>query len=309
MNKAITQTLAFRTAIALYFSLTLESCCPQPQMSYEWTANINGEQRRALIWKPNNSCNKAPVVVYLHGRGGNAEDSQDKRKFHELWKSAFVVYAEGSNFDGNANGAKGWECRFPHIYTSCNLKKDVNYIKALFDHLSIHDQIDPTRFFICGHSSGGFFTLALSSLMAQHFRAFAALGCYSSFGPVTPNCGNTYADGMNLQDLQNTQIVFNPAPVLYIFGDLENTIKPNQQAFQPDCSTFSYCQNTVIQLCLKNGSELPDCPVTGYMNIFQRQVFPPAVPGATETQFQLYHGGHGWPDAANQWVIDYFKSF
>lgn len=290
-------------------SFFLSSCCGRPQERYEWTETINGESRRAIIWKSNNKCKKASVVIYLHGRGGNAEDSENNRKFHELWPAAYIVYAEGTNFDNRSDGKKGWQARFPHMFNSCNKNKDINYIKKLLDHLTADDKVNTSKVFVCGHSSGGFFTLTLSQLMPQNFKAFAALGCYSSFAPVFFDCENSYNDGINISAIQNLLVATNPAPVLYMFGKKEGTVKPNNLAYNSDCGTFSYCQNTILQLCQKNNSTPPPCPNSDFMNTLARQIFPAAGANGAETQFQLYDDDHSWPSEANTWTIDYFKSF
>jgi len=272
-------------------------------------AQINGENRRALIWKSNNKCAKSSVVIYLHGRGGDAEDSENRRKFHELWPSAYVVYAEGTNFDNQADGKRGWQPRFPHMVTSCAKTKDIAYIEKLLAHLKEDDRVNPNKIFICGHSSGGFFTLSLTQLMPDKFKAFAALGCYSSFTPVFFDCENSYNDGIQISAIQNLFVAPNPTPVLYMFGKQESTIKANDLAYNTNCATFSYCQNTILQLCQKNGSTLPNCANNNFMDNLERQKFAASDPNNTETQFQLYDGDHSWPTEANGWVVDYFKTF
>jgi poly(3-hydroxybutyrate) depolymerase len=304
----------FINAIAFLFLLItaaclMSSCCGRPQQRYEWTEEINGENRKAIIWKSNNKCKKSNVVIYMHGRGGDAEDSEERRKFHELWPAAYIVYAEGTNFDNQADGKRGWQVRFPHMITSCNKTKDIVYIEKLLTHLKADDKVNPDKIFICGHSSGGFFTLSLTQLMPDKFKAFAALGCYSSFIPVFFDCENSYNDGIQNSALQNLLVATNPAPVLYMFGKKENTVKPNNLAYNANCGTFSYCQNTILQLCQKNNSTPPPCPGSDYMNTLARQIFAAAGSNGAETQFQLYEGDHSWPTDANGWTIDYFKAF
>ncbi|MBK6931511.1 MAG: hypothetical protein IPH12_11865 [Saprospirales bacterium] len=303
--------LLLASALPLVFSGACGKDCKVNKTRYEWTDMVQGEARRALIWTPSNSCIKAPVLIYLHGRGGTAEDSEMRRKFHDLMPEAYVIYAEGTNFDNRPDGTFGWEPRFPHISTVCQKNKDIDYILKLLAHLNRYDDINFERVGVCGHSSGGFFTLTLAALLPEKFRGFACLGAYASYNaaPSLIDCTDTYVDGIDQGNAstQNQGINPNPAPTFFILGKQENTIQPNAIVYNTDCTKFSYFQNSILQICLKNESVLPDCAQANFMNTLQRQVFPAKHNNAAETQVQIYDADHSWPDVANQWVTDYFK--
>ena len=295
--------------------ITLASACSEdcvvPHVSYEWNGVIEGENRKAIIWKPNNDCYQAPVLFYFHGRGGEAKDSEEKRKFHEKMKGAYIVYAEGTNFDSNPNGKFGWETRFPHIKTACSKDKDIKYVQAILDHLGQDEKVDLNRVGAAGHSSGGFFTLSLAELMTDDFVGFASLGSYTSYNPKRElmECDNTYRSGIKKSeaDEANAEIKLNPAPTLFMFGTQDSTLHGNvATVYKANCNKFSYFQNSVKQLCIKNGSETPDCEEDEYMTTFTRQYFKDTGGNTAETQVQVYDGNHSWPAAANDWVVAYF---
>ena len=288
---------------------TLIACeeeCTVTATSYEWNDTIEGEARRAIIWKPTNECITAPVLIYFHGRGGDAEDSEDRRKFHDLLKGMYIVYAEGTNFDNRPDGKFGWETRFPHIKTECRKDKDIKYLQAILAHLAGDDKVNLDRVGLAGHSSGGFFTLSLAELMPDSFLGFACLGSYTSYYPSSSmiDCDDTYEDAMDLDiiDALNSFINVNPAPTFFLFGTQENTIKNNDIVYNEDCDVFSYFQNSIIQICKKNGAAL-NCGADDFMNTFQRQTFGQ---GNGEVQLQMYDDDHSWLPEANQWVADYF---
>lgn len=298
------------TALFSVLALLAAGCSRE---AYEWTTTVGGEARRALIWPSTRASVEAPVVVYFHGRGGDAEDSQQRRGFHELWPEAVVAYAEGTNHDGRTDGSLAWQIRFPHVFSACGLKKDFDYVTELLKHVEDTWNVDSDRIFFSGHSSGGFFTLSLSQLMSERVAAVAALGAYTSFAPLPTafDCTDTYTDGIvpgvTLGDLA---ITANPVPTFLLFGDDEDTIRDNSIVYDPDCGTWSYFQNSVYQIARKNSSSNPPCtPTESFMSDYSPQVLPGIGPGSAETRIRLYDGPHSWPSAANQWVIDYFKSF
>jgi len=293
---------------ALFISV-VGSCkeeCIVGASSYVWTTTIDGEPRRAIIWKPQNECIEAPILIYFHGRGGDAEDSEERRGFHDLLKEMYVVYAEGTNFDNRPDDAKGWETRFPHIKTECRKDKDIRYLLEILDELDADPKANTDRVGIAGHSSGGFFTLSLAQLMPDDFLGFACLGSYSSYIAFSSNidCNNTYEDAMNLSLIEqaNENIELNPAPTLFMFGTLESTIKPNSTVYDEDCNEWTYFQNSIIQIAKKNGAAL-DCNSDDFMNTFSRQIYGQ---GQGEVQLQLYDEDHSWPPEANAWAADYF---
>ncbi len=300
-------------ALGAIVAAQLAGCDGSAQIRYEWTGTIQGEARRALIWTAAEKGKDAPVVIYFHGRSGDAEDSEDRRGFHSLWPEAIVVYAEGTNFDDRDDGAFGWQIRFPHVFNACNLTKDYEYVVKLLDHLDEKHRVDDDRVFMAGHSSGGFFTLALTEIMDERITAAAALGAYTSFAPlpVAFNCANTYTDGITAGVSANNAFVSaNPVPTLFMFGDEEDRIKDNELVYQSDCMQWSYFQNSVYQLTRKNSSLDPNCvSQASFMSNFSMQVYAPMGSQGVPTNVRPYQGGHSWPAAADAWVVDYFKGF
>lgn len=283
---------------------------------YEWTTTIAGEQRRAVIWTPLERREPAPLVVFLHGRdgdpytgGGTAPKSESNQFFHGLWGGAYVAYAEGTNFDGNGNG---WRIRFPHVHSYCGRSKDLAYFDELISHLTTSGKIDKSRIFVAGHSSGGFFTLALAELRPWIARAFAVHGAYTSYAPVKQKikCSNSYSDGIDTGRavLQNSTIRANPAPMLFIYGVQEDTVLDTTLMYHTDCEKFTRFQNSIIQLNRKNNSGPVDCAKHNFMTDSRRQIFARMGPKGAETQVQSHRGDHSWPPKASEWVIDYFKA-
>lgn len=292
-----------------------------PAEPYMFTPTVHGEERRAWVHPPTvgedggEPGGAVPVVLYFHGRGGDVEDSADRRKFHELWPQAVVVYMEGSYV--NAWGADvdpsdvdeklGWTLRFPYKY-ALGQSKDIAYVKLVLDHLD--GTFDVEDVFACGHSSGGFFTLSLMELMPAPFRAFAVLGAYARYevadassisnGPSTP---------VDLDPVED--VALHPRPLLYVFGTEDDVFEGDAgtqgwPGWSADPSPESLSRSTLRQVMIRNRCEEPSDP---YWADLDRRVFEPVDPSGAELHWQLYEGGHSWPSEANGWVVEFFREF
>ena len=223
----------------------------------------------------------------------------------------YIVYAEGTNYDKRPDGSNAWVLRFPHISTECNDKnKDLAYVQAIIDHLDQEENADITNMGAFGHSNGGFFTLSLAQLWPKTFKAFASHGSYTSYAPSPSliDCSNSYKNAIDksMATFHNAQIIPNPAPTLFIFGTEDETLHSNiPSVYKEDCAKFSYFQNSVLQLCIKNKSEMPNCANSNFMTTFTRQIFP-AKQGGAETQVQVYKGDHSWKPKVTDWMASYF---
>ena len=299
--------------LALSVFISCKEDCIVGRSNYTFEVNIDGEDRKAIIVRPVNECIKSPVLFYFHGRGGTAKNSQAFRKFHNepLLNNMFIVYAEGTNYDNRPDSSNAWVIRFPHISTECPDKnKDLEYLQAIFDHLEQNENADLNNMGACGHSNGGFFTLSLAELWPHRFKGFASLGSYTSYAPTPTliDCDNSYDNAIDksMATFNNAQIIPNPAPTLFIFGmwdsTLHSTVPP---VYKPDCNDFSYFQNSVYQLCIKNNSDRPNCGSDNFMLDTTRQIFP-AKPGGVDTHIQVYNDDHSWVPEANKWVAEFF---
>ena len=302
--------------VSVVFASMFYSCdedCIVGRSNYTLELNIAGEDRKAIIVRPVNECIKSPVLFYFHGRGGTAKNSQAGLKLHNisLLNNMFIVYTEGTNYDNRPVPTNAWVIRFPHISTECRLKnKDLAYVQAIIDHLDQNENADISRMGASGHSNGGFFTLSLAELWPDKFMGFASHGSYSSYAPSSSliDCDNSYVNAIDKSNAttNNANITINPAPTLYMFGVWDSTLHSNVPAvYKADCKEFSYFQNAVLQLCIKNNSEMPDCDSKNFMTTFSRQTFP-ALQGGAETQVQVHMGNHSWPSEANTWIAEFF---
>jgi polyhydroxybutyrate depolymerase len=121
-----------------------------------------------------------PLVVVLHGGGGNAEIAS---------KMGFSALAERENFiavypeaiGGHWND--GRDCEI--IHETAGDSDDVGFIISLIDELRGRYRIDPLRIYAVGHSNGGMMCHRLGIEQAEVFAAIAP-----GIGGVPERLGN-----------------------------------------------------------------------------------------------------------------------
>jgi polyhydroxybutyrate depolymerase len=114
-----------------------------------------------------------PLVVVLHGGGGNADNAERMTGFTEkAEKEGFiVVYPEGTGrFKGKL---LTWNAGHCCGYAMKNRVQDVGFINALLDKLMKDYPVDPKRIYATGMSNGGMMTHRLGIELSNRFAAIA----------------------------------------------------------------------------------------------------------------------------------------
>ena len=147
----------------------------------------------------------APLVVLLHGFGGNARaQNLYFRLSQETQKSgAILILPDGRE---NPDGSQFWSatnycCDF---YRQGDV--DVSYLLGLIDEAQTYFQIDPSRIALVGHSNGGFMSYRLACDASDVITHIVSLA------------GATWA---NAEECAQAQ----PVSVLQIHGSLDLTIR------------------------------------------------------------------------------------
>lgn len=116
---------------------------------------------------------KVPLVMVLHGGGGNAANAERMTGFSEkARKEGFiVVYPEGT---GRFNGKLlTWNAGHCCGFAMNNQMDDVGFIAALLDRLIKDYPVDPKRVYVTGISNGGMMTHRLGMELSSRFAAIA----------------------------------------------------------------------------------------------------------------------------------------
>ena len=152
-----------------------------------------------------------PVLIALHGGGGNAAVMEKKSDLIQLadQEGFVVVFPNGS---GRTNKLLTWNAHNCCGFAYENQIDDVGFVSALIDRLIAEDDVDPTRIYVTGHSNGAMMTYRLGCELADKIAAIA---------PV--------AGALNTDSCQPSR----PLPVLMIHGADDDHVPLNGATFSP----------------------------------------------------------------------------
>ncbi len=114
-----------------------------------------------------------PLVIMLHGGGGNADNAKMMSGFSDLAaKEGFIVaYPNGSG--RRDDKILTWNAEHCCAYAMKNNIDDVAFISALIDEMVANDNVDPTRVYVTGMSNGAMMTLRLARELPDKIAAIA----------------------------------------------------------------------------------------------------------------------------------------
>lgn len=226
-------------------------------------------------WRPDQAL--LPLVVVLHGGGGNARITEamtglTKKGAEEGFA---VVYPEGSG--RRDDGALTWNAGHCCGWALEHHADDVGFIAALLDHLLATAPIDPQRLSITGMSNGAMLTHRLGIALADRIAAIA------------PVAGALFGD-----EPAPTQ----PVSALMINGLLDESVPFAGGPLGGRAPGAS--DGTPLQPVLEQGAFWAG--VDGCTGAVQREDLGdhvlwrhPCPPGVAITQIVVNDSGHAWP--------------
>lgn len=142
----------------------------------------NGDRRTYDVYLPNKKDSRklSPLVLLLHGHGGNADvmtGENNKKAPYKAWQSianreGWVLLIPDGEF--GSDNYRGWnDCRANN--TKNPTTNDVKFLNNLIDTVSQKYPIDQDRIYAHGTSNGGHMTFRLAQESSEKFRAIAAV--------------------------------------------------------------------------------------------------------------------------------------
>lgn len=249
----------------------------------ERTLMHDGLSRHYIIDAPTMVPNgvKLPVIIVLHGGGGNGENGKRMSGFTQkaVPRGVIVVYPSGTNRFKRMRKIKTWNATHCCGYAMKHRIDDVGFISALIDELVRRDSADPTRIYVTGMSNGALLAHQLGVKLPDKIAAIA------------PVVGGLFGD-----ELRSAS----PVPTLIINGKLDKSIpleggvsegraasawdgtplKP--AAYQGDFwAAANGCNDAEQESTLANGA------------VTQIQYGCPS--GGEVVRYIVNDGGHAWP--------------
>lgn len=149
---------------------------------------VDGVQRSYLLRLPAPEVlrqGRVPLVLVLHGGGGDAANAEAMTGFSEKARQEgfIVVYPDGSG--RFRHRLLTWNAGHCCGYAMQNRVDDVGFIKALLERLMREHPVDPARVYATGISNGGMMTHRLGMALPERFAAIAPVVA-TLFGDETP---------------------------------------------------------------------------------------------------------------------------
>jgi polyhydroxybutyrate depolymerase len=248
----------------------------------------NNEKRTFLLHLPKGyeRSYPAPLVIVLHGGGGNSKNIEKVSKFSDKAdKEGFiVVYPDGT---GNIPNIFTWNGGFCCGYALENKVDDVGFIMALIDSFENQYNIDSNRIYVTGISNGGIMSYRLASELSEVIAAAAPVAASA--------CGKAseYSEEwINTTPVDSVSIIaFNgslDARVPYDGGlpIAENTRGAYSYLSVDDSIKLWIRNNGCIPICTQEISESGNIIIDRYSDCND------------ETEVVLYtivNGAHAWP--------------
>ncbi len=205
--------MIYRSSCLALLALTLfvGSACAlssqdTPTLSRQ-TMGFAGEERGYYLHVPakvTRSGAKVPLVIALHGGGGNGKIHAMMTGFTaKAEREGFiVVYPDGSG--GLGDMLLTWNSGHCCAFALEHKTDDAGYIRALLDKLVLEQPIDPRRVYVTGLSNGG---------MMSHYLGIAMGDRIAAIAPVI--------SGLFGDELRPAT----PVPTIIINGGVDNAVK------------------------------------------------------------------------------------
>lgn len=136
---------------------------------------LNGTRRYWLHVPLAENNNPRPVVISLHGGGGNA--LQHRRETNlDAAADQYGFTAVYPNGSGKLNNRLlTWNAGNCCAYSANRNIDDAGFIARLIDQLTQHDNVDKNRVYVIGHSNGGMMAHRLGELLPERIAAIASV--------------------------------------------------------------------------------------------------------------------------------------
>ena len=252
-----------------------------PNAAVEKTIQVDGLERHYLVFVPDKAKEPTPVVIALHGGGGNAQQMERSIGFDDLAEKHGFIVVYPDSLGGYWNDGRGVE----FMRAQKENINDVKFIRSLLDELAKDHRIDHGRVFVTGISNGGFMS---------HRLAAEASDLIAGIAPVVGGMAPTIAEKFDPQF---------PVSILIIQGDSDPIVPIDGGDVVGRGSTRGKVISAKAALdkyIERNGN--PREPVKAKLDAKSQDdkaieiAKYPDGPGGVKTWFYLVkNGSHAWP--------------
>jgi polyhydroxybutyrate depolymerase len=227
-----------------------------------------------------------PLVIVLHGGGGNAENAALVTGFSQKAnKEGFiVVYPNGTSWIGR-NIFLTWNSGNCCGYALENNIDDVGFIKALIEKLKQELPVDPKRIYVTGISNGAMMSYRLACELSDIIAAI---------GPV--------AGALNVKDCRPAHpvsvVIFHGMNDVHVRYNGGKSLKMAENRERTD-TPVSYA----VSFWTKN-NRCSATPETEEKGRLIKKLYTGGLSGTEVLFYTIKGGGHAWPGGKKTGYID-----
>lgn len=268
--------------------------------NYDESIQIDSIKRTYRLVVPRAYSGKPiPLVVFLHGRGGDGRNFEIYCGMTRKAESAgfVVVYPD-------AMGAPtAWNAGFNHGRVES--VDDVKYIKQLIAAIKQKVVVDPERIYVGGYSSGGIMSYRLASELS---------GTVAAIGVMSGTIGAVLPGGKELQ----IPDPIHPVSILHIHGLKDDVVPFAGYDSKLVNSDYFSAPRSIAFWVQQNGCKPEPRIETAFSGKVIKEIYSGCEDGVDVTLYTLPEGDHGWPVlsipgeqsnmTASDLMWDYFSS-
>ncbi len=152
----------------------------------EHTLSHDGMERLYLAVSPGAAAAQSlPLVLVLHGGGGNARQAMESMRLSGLVeRGALVVYPEGTSKKVLGKKLATWNAGACCGGAAADKIDDVGFLGRVIDDVTARYPVDPRRVYVTGHSNGAMMSYRAGCELSERIAAIAPVGGQN----VDPDC-------------------------------------------------------------------------------------------------------------------------
>lgn len=249
------------------------------------TMQLEGRRRSYLVHIPEayDGRRKLPLVIVLHGGGGNCKSAAKMTRFSEKAdrEGFIVVYPNGTGL--LADRFLTWDAGDCCGYAKSNQVDDVAFVRALIDRLSSELSVDPTKVYVAGFSNGAMMAYQVGCQLADRVAAIAAVSGSMSGKERNPA---------------------RPLPVIIFHGTGDDHVpydgglgKLAKWGYPVNKEPVSYAVRFWVA-----GDGAPDTPVKMHKGNVTVETYGGGKDSSEVVLYTIKGAGHAWPGGKRAWI-------
>ena len=269
--------------LTLILPVLLTGCISRESLWYD------GQKRTYVIHLPvsYNPLKTYPLVLVLHGGGGNAANAERMTGFSKKAdeEGFIVVYPEGSGRFRRI--LLTWNGGFCCGYALEHNVDDVGFIRALLEELMEAYPINSSMIYITGMSNGGIMSYRLGSELSDIVAAIS---------PVAASIGGNATNESSLWVIPEPGY---PVSVIAFNGMLDTRVpyyggQPMENFTRGAYSYLSVNESITFWINHNHCSQIPETNVSESGNIIV-DTYKNGDNGTEVVLYTIANGGHAWP--------------